>query len=162
MRSMFIFIGLLCVGSVSIWIGTSCLLGHRRFEYISPHYYSGGINYASIPLGIMGVIWAFAFGLSLPESVGLILAYVSLGFGLLCLLFNFTQPTFITPQWYRWLKENHGDIMPWLRQDVESMGYSEWKKRTKTIAELEDWVMDVKKRYRWEIEAVKKHRGVPK
>jgi hypothetical protein len=157
---MFVFIGLLCVGSISIGIGISCLLGYRRFEYIFPHYYSSGITYASIPLGIMAIIWAFAFGLALSEGVGLILTCVSLGFGLIGLLFNFTQPAFLKPKWYRWLKKNHGDIMPWLRQDVRRMGYDEWKKRTKTIAELEDWATEVRRRYRWEIETIKRQEGI--
>ncbi len=48
MRSEFLFVGLLCVGGISIWIGVSVLLGYRRIDHILPHYYSGGI-YASIP-----------------------------------------------------------------------------------------------------------------
>ena len=148
-------------GIYSVYLGISGKLGYRRLTYIFPMYYSGGINYASIPMGIMAIIWAFAFGLIVTDEVGLVLTYISLAFGFLGMVFNFIQPKFLTPQWYRWLKENHGDIMPWLRQDVESMGYSEWKKRTQTVAELEDWAIDVRKRYRWEIEAVKKHGGFP-
>lgn len=157
MRSMLLFIGLLCIGSSSIWVGVRCLLGYRRFEYIFPHYYSGGINYASIPLGIMAIIWAIAFGLIVSDTVGLVLTYISVVFGLLGVAFNFIQPAFLTPQWYRWLKENHGDIMPWLRQDAEHMSYRKWKERTKTILELEDWAIDVRKRYTWEIESFKKY-----
>ncbi len=150
MRSVFLFMGLLSVGCISIWIGISCLLGHRRFDYIFPHYYSGGINYASIPLGIMGIIWAFAFGLDLPENIGLVLTYISLGFGFVGLLFNFIQPAFLTPKWYRWLTENHGDIIPLLRKEAfeeEKKHRNSWTNRVKTQAGLERWVMEVQRKH---------------
>ncbi len=157
----YMFLILFGVGIYSVYLGISGTLGYRRLTYIFPMYYSGGINYASIPMGIMAIIWAFAFGLIVTDEVGLVLTYISLAFGLLGMVFNFIQPAFLTPQWYRWLKETHGDIMPWLRQDARHMGYSKWKKRTKTIAELEDWAIDVRKRYRQEIEVVEKQEGFP-
>lgn len=107
----------------------------------------------------MCLLWAFAVIVPLPELWANIIAILAIGFGLLGLLFNFIQPAFLTPKWYRWLKENHGDIMPWLRQDVRRMGYDKWKKRTKTIAELEEWATEVRRRYRWEIETIKRQEG---
>ena len=161
MTSVSFFFIMLIFGLISIGIGISIYRGYRRYEYIYPYYYSGAANYASIPFGIMFLMWGILSILKVPDNVGLLFTTVSILIGLTGLVFNFIQPQFMRPQWYRWLKENHGDIMPWLRQDVESMGYSEWKERTKTITELEDWAIDVRKRYRWEIEAVKKNGGFP-
>ena len=155
------FLSLIIVAMISIYAGVSGTLGYRRQTYILPHYYSGGINYASLPGGVACLFWAIMGIIPLPELWANTLGFLGMGFGLLGLLFNFVQPAFLTPHWYRWLKSQHGDIMPWLRQDMESMGYSEWKERTKTITELEDWAIDVRKRYRWEIEAVKKNGGFP-
>ena len=61
---------LLIVGLVSIYAGISGTLGYRRQTYIFPHYYSGGINYASIPGGIMCLLWAFAVIVSLFGAMG--------------------------------------------------------------------------------------------
>ncbi len=152
----YIFLTLLSAGMYSIYLGASGTLGYRRLTYILPNYQSGGINYASIPMGIMMVVWAFIYTFPISDKWVWFFTYVSLGCGLVGLFFNFIQPTFLTPKWYRWLKDKHGDIMPWLRQDVNDTGYSTWRKRTETIAELDDWAVDVRKRYNWEIEIVKK------
>ncbi len=147
---------LLGVGLGSIYLGVSGTLGYRRQTYILPHYYSGGINYASLPGGIACILWAVIVIIPLPELWANTFGYTGLALALLGLLFNFIQPAFLTPQWYRWLKEHHGDIMLWLREEVQAMGYRNWRRRTKTIPELDKWASDVRIKYRREIEMVKR------
>lgn len=149
-------LGLIVVGLGSIYLGVSGTLGYRRQTYILPHYYSGGINYTSLPGGIACLLWAILGLIQLPELWANTLGYTGLGLALLGILLNFIQPVFLTPHWYRWLKEHHGDIMPWLRQDVKRIGYGNWKRRTKTIPELEEWANEVRERYRREIEMFKR------
>lgn len=171
MASTNFFIVMLGVGSFAIYLGVSGLLGYRRQEYIFPHYYSGGINYASIPLGTMGIIWAFLAVLKLPIGLSNFFLFISLGIGLLGLLLNFLQPKFMTPQWYRWLEDNHEDILHLLHRDAREMGYNKWKKQTRTQEGLEAWVAEVRQKHgirignlsleAWADEARRKH-GVKK
>jgi hypothetical protein len=140
------FLLLIIVGLISIYAGISGTCGYRRQTYIFPHYYSGGINYASLPGGIMCLLWAFAMMMSFSESWSNFFAILGISFGLLALLFNFIQPNFLTPKWYRWLMENHKVIMPWLREDVAKIGYDEWRQRTDTQEGLEAWVAEVREK----------------
>ncbi len=140
------------IGILMICVGMSGLLGYRRHAYIFPFsygYVTGGVNYGSIPLGIMSLIWALAF-FHWPESLIQTLLVISLGFGLAGVLFGIMQPSFLDPQWYRWLKENHTDIMLLLRREIMDMGYKEWKRRTRTQQGLEEWVVEVRHKHGFE------------
>ncbi len=146
---------LIVAGLGLIYIGISGTLGYRRQAYILPQYYSGA-NYSSLPGGIACLLWAIPGLIPLPELWANTLGYMGLGFMLLGFLLIFIEPAFLTPHWYRWLEEHHGDIMPWLRQDVKRIGYRIWKRRTKTIPELDEWANEVRERYRREIEMFKR------
>lgn len=143
-----LFFILLAIGVFLIYTGLAGYMGRRRLEYIFPHYYSSGINYASIPLGITVLIWAFAFGLPLPNWIVGTMVYISFGTGFVGLLFNFVQPSFLKPQWYRWLMENHRDVVPLLREDVARMGYKRWKELTETQQGLAEWVAEVRRTHK--------------
>ena len=145
--SALFFLIFISIGFYSIWSGIRIISGKSRLAYIFPHYYSGAINYASIPIGITAILWGFIAILPLPETWNYILIYLSIAIGLVGLILNFTQPKSMTPHWYRWLKENHPDIMPLLRQEVASIGYQEWQKRTQTREGLETWVVEVRRKH---------------
>ena len=138
---------MLTLGLISIGIGTSLLTGSRRFEYIYPHYYSGGIKYASIPGGIMFLIWGASALLQVTDNIGLILTSISLVFGLAGLVLNFVQPRFMKPTWYRWLEDNHKEIIPLLRGDAQKIGYQKWLAQTQTQEGLEEWVATVRRKH---------------
>jgi hypothetical protein len=134
------------VGILSIYLGLSGSLGHRRLTYILPNYYSSGINYASIPGGVFLLLLGVVILFPLPNLLEYILVWLSVIFGLIGLLFNFFPPSFLEPEWYRWLKKEHGDILPSLQQDVEKMGYRQWRSQTETIADLDRWATEVRRK----------------
>ena len=148
MTSILFFTIMLAVGIISIWLGINILQGHRRYDYIYPHYYSGAINYASIPLGTMSLILAFIAALKVTDTLGLFVTSIAILIGLVGLALNFIQPKFMRPQWYRWLEENHEDIMHFLHRDAREMGYQKWKEQTQTQEGLEAWVEEVRRKHR--------------
>jgi hypothetical protein len=150
MTSVLFFLILFGVGVVLIGVGISIFQGYRRFDYIFPHYYSGAANYASIPLGIMLLMWAFLAVLNVSDNVGLLLTSVSLVIGLAGLALNFIQPKFMRPQWYRWLEDNHEDILHLLHRDTREIGYRKWQKQAQTQEGLEEWVAEVRLKHRLE------------
>ncbi len=93
-----------------------------------------------------GVIFTFPF----PESLAWVLLFTSEGIGFIGVLLGMLQPKILMPEWYRWLKTNHKDIMPWLREDVERMGYDVWRQQTETQEELEAWVEEVRHKYKFD------------
>ena len=149
MPDYLLIVVLVIIGVWLIYVGGSGLLGYRRYAYIFPSsygYVTGGVNYGSIPLGIMSLIWALAF-FRLPQPWNQALLFISLGFGLIGLLFGIIQPSFLDPHWYRWLKENHRDIMPMLQVVIREIGYEEWERQTKTQIGLEEWVTEVRRKH---------------
>jgi hypothetical protein len=138
---------LLLIGLSSLLLGITGVLGYRRYTYIFPFYYSGGLNYASIPWGItflllviVGITPQDSFLSNFCEIVSLILI-------LLGLIWSFTQPAFLTPKWLRWLVANHEEIIPMLVRDVRERGYKNWKEKTKTQEGLEEWVAEVRHKH---------------
>lgn len=145
-----VFWGLLGGGIVLVYIGLSGLLGYRRRAYIFQFeygYVTSGVNYGSIPLGIMGISWAILLVTPLQEVWQTICLFTSLPLSVIGVLLGMFQPRFMMPGWYRWLKENHADVLPLLREDVRRMGYDTWRKRTATQEGLERWVAEVRRKH---------------
>ena len=150
MQTILLFSILFGSGVVLVCLGLSGFLGYRRKSYILWYeygYVSGGINYGSIPLGITCIMWAFIFTLPIQEKTASAFLFISLGIGFVGILFGIFQPKFLMPQWYRWLRTNHKDIMPLLRKDVTRIGYDVWQERTRTQAGLEAWVAEVRQKH---------------
>ncbi len=149
MQTVLLFFILFSTGVLLLYLGVSGYLGYRRRSYIQWYYYgyvTGGINYGSIPLGIMSIMWAFIFTVSFPEDFFWFLFYMSAVIGMIGILFGVFQPKFMLPRWYRWLEINHSDIMPYLEKDVRQRGYKTWQRQTKTQEGLEAWVAEVRKK----------------
>lgn len=133
-----------------VYIGVRGLLGYRRAGYLFPFrygYVGGLVNYGAIPLGIMAIGWVIIIILPLPEHWEGYFFIISSLIGFLGVLLGVFQPRFMLPQWYRWLQENHKDILPLLREDVRRMGYKTWRRRTDTQESLEEWVAEVRWRH---------------
>lgn len=118
--------------------------GFKGF-YMTDHIYTGRI-YAAIPFGVAFLFFAAA---TIPTDIdtGLILGYIGGAFGILGLIFAFTQPSFLKPAWLKWLEREHGDIMPLLRKEAQKMGLNVWNERIQTQADLEKWVKEVRQKY---------------
>ncbi len=139
---------MLLLGSSLIYLGISGVFGYRRDTYIFPSYLSGGVNYAALPGGTAFLL--LVIGRLTPEG-SFVYSLFQIVAGILMLLgvlWTFTQPTFLTPKWLRWLRENSDDISPWIIPEIEAMGYANWKERTKTQVGLEEWVAEVREKHK--------------
>ncbi|MBN1933168.1 MAG: hypothetical protein JW934_00810 [Anaerolineae bacterium] len=77
-----------------------------------------------------------------------------LGFGFLLVVW---QPRWVLPRWYRWLKDNYGNIMPQLREDAQRIGRWEWAAMVRTQEGLEQWARSVQQR----VDAERQPKGPP-
>lgn len=103
--------------------------------------------YFALPTTVIGLIIGF-MGLLLPsldpnaDSVLVAFAIFGLGF-----LLAYLEPDWMSPTWYRWLKREHIDILPYLAQEAHQLGREEWLSRVKTQADLEQWVAEVRRKH---------------
>lgn len=150
MDRLFLFIGCFGLGFFSLYLGIGGLLGYRRKSYILPFeygYVGAGISYSMIPMGIACIIFPFS-SLFMPkfESLALVITNIAGLISFIGILFGVFQPKFMMPMWYRWLRTNHNEIMPYLREDVERRGYEIWREQTDTQEGLEAWVAEVREK----------------
>jgi len=119
--------------------------GNKSY-YMIDHIYAGRV-YVAIPAGIAFLIFGLA---AIPESpdVSLNIIGVGLVIGVIGLAFGFTQPSFLKPPWLRWLEREHSELMPFLRKEANRMGLNVWNKRIQSQEDLEDWVEEVRDKYR--------------
>jgi hypothetical protein len=57
------------------------------------------------------------------------------------------QPGWLLPKWYRWLLNEHGDILDFLEEEARVIGKWEWQRRISTQGTLEEWVAEVRSKY---------------
>jgi len=53
----------------------------------------------------------------------------------------------MAPDWYRWVKKEHGDILPYLVRDAYELGREAWMERVRTQEGLEEWATEVRRKY---------------
>jgi hypothetical protein len=75
------------------------------------------------------------------------LTFVSFGFLGSGFIFAYFEPDWLSPAWYRWLKKEHGDILPYLAEEAHRLGREEWLKRVETREDLERWAEEVRHKY---------------
>jgi hypothetical protein len=128
---------LAALGIISLLRGIWMLGGGDKSWYVSSNAYAG-FTYAQIPVGICFICLAIAAATHLELFAG-----VGVGFGVVGLLFNFLQPSFLKPARLRGLECEHGDIINLLIEDANRMGLEVWEKRVETQANLDAWVAKV-------------------
>lgn len=103
--------------------------------------------YFALPTIALGFLVGL-IGLSLP-SLDPDGNLVLIAFGLwgMSFVLAYFEPAWLSPAWYRWLKREHGDIMPYLAVDAHEMGRQAWLQRVETQAGLADWVEEVRRKY---------------
>jgi hypothetical protein len=129
---------LAALGIVSLLRGIWMLGGGGKGWYVSSDAYAG-FTYAQIPVGICFICLAIAAATHLELFAG-----VGVGFGVVGLLFNFLQPSFLKPAWLKGLEREHGDIINLLIEDANRMGLEVWEKRVETQANLDAWAAEVR------------------
>ncbi len=152
------YYGLACLLLVDIafaiwWIRMRLGLDKRWFVVPAAPLISRGFYFA-LPTFVVG----FAIGLvdillivrdPHADSTLSLIGLGIIGFGYIPAYF---EPDWMSPAWYRWLKKEHGDILPYLAEEAHQLGRTEWLKRVQTQADLERWVEDYRSRH-----GVKKH-----
>ncbi|KAA3664739.1 MAG: hypothetical protein DWQ04_04170 [Chloroflexi bacterium] len=111
------------------------------FLTLSPH--GAGSAYGTIPLGLGLLLWSFAFVPFVPSNRQLPLIFVG---GIVTFLGLFIFPKFLNPKWLWWLIQEHGDIIPILRNEIQEMGDKNWDRQINIQEELEEWVLEVKQK----------------
>jgi hypothetical protein len=122
-------------GPVSVWY-----LAHGLYAV-----YAGGLNYFSIPFGIVMALWALALSPFVPDGWKLWLFNIGTVGGFLGVILA----RFLKPRWLRWLEREHGKIVPLLRNEIQEMGYHEWDQRINTQRDLEQWVEEARRKHGW-------------
>lgn len=118
----------------------------NKATYMADHIYAGRV-YAAIPWGIAAILVATG-ALSKNIDVGYILILAGGGFVLLGLIIAFIQPSFLKPEWLKWLEREYGEMIPIFRSEVQKMGDDKWNERIQTQEDLEEWVEEVKRKYK--------------
>jgi hypothetical protein len=104
--------------------------------------------------------------MTLPASVSFFMSAVALlwpeldertrlfeysGFVLILgIILTFWRPRWLVPRWLLWLEDNHGEIYSQLREEAQKLGAREWEKRVSTQEGLEEWAMEVRRKYGWD------------
>ena len=83
-----------------------------------------------------------------PNSTpALYFLYTAFGLWGMSFVFAYLEPDWMSPAWYRWLKHEHGDILPYLAQEAHEMGRAEWLARVQTQEDLEQWVAEFRHKH---------------
>jgi hypothetical protein len=130
------------------WIRAKLGLDKRWFVVPAAPFISRGFYFA-LPTFVIG----FAVGLIGLLSVAVdpyadpTLMFVAFGFWGMGFIFAYFEPDWLSPAWYRWLKKEHGDILPYLAEEAHQLGRKEWLKQVQTQEDLERWVEEVRHKY---------------
>lgn len=116
---------------------------------------SAGSSFGYIPSGLaimLVCIWALEYlaGLFNGFWTGWCVPWLIIVFPLsgLSLFLMIRQPVWIQPAWYRWLINHHSDILEILREEATKQGARTWSRRVRTQKGLEQWVLDVREKYK--------------
>ncbi len=103
-------------------------------------------NYFAVPIGIGLAIWALSVSPLTPDKCKLTVLIIGTVVGLVAAI---PARLLLKPRWLRWLENTHGNIMPLLQSEIREEGLSNWDRRINTQIELEQWVIEVRRKYGW-------------
>lgn len=107
--------------------------------------------YFALPTVILGFVTGIAGMLLVVfdprDANSLLLFYITFGFWGTSFIFAYFEPDWLSPEWYRWLKREHGDIIPYLVMDAHEMDRKAWMQRVETQPDLEEWVAEVRRKH---------------
>jgi hypothetical protein len=132
-------------GLIQIILGLSFHLGYLRRSIIYWTTFTSSI-YAAVPLGISFLCLSVGSQLPSPglRQVFLIIAGIFLVIGI---VLGLTMPQFLTPWWFRYLRENYDESFIFVLLKDAADNYSSWTKRTQTQEGLEEWVAEVRRKH---------------
>lgn len=128
--------------------------GYDKRWFIAPSPVISSSFYFALPSAIVGMTISL-IGMFMvvqdphnPE-IGIEVYLMCIGFGVILTgyIFAFLEPDWMSPDWYRWLKRNYGDVMPYLKLDAHELGRKEWMRRVATQEGLEAWAKEARQKY---------------
>jgi hypothetical protein len=105
--------------------------------------------YLGIPLGIGMLVLALAVLFPDLEDRRRVFDYATILL-ITSFILAFWRPRWLVPRWLLWLEDNHGEIYAQLREEAQKLGAREWEKRVSTQEGLEEWAMEVRRKYGWD------------
>jgi hypothetical protein len=141
------------------WIRMKLGVDKRWFVHPSKSFVSRGL-YFTLPTTTIGltsfligtVIWTLdpnepffkseISNLILNASLVIFAVCFILGF-----VFAYFEPDWMSPDWFRWLKREHSDILDLLEREADKLGRAKWFPIVKTQEGLETWVAEVRHKY---------------
>lgn len=105
--------------------------------------------YAAVPLGV--ALLFFGFGAQVSSSdLKRVFLIAAISFGIIGIILGLTMPQFLTPWWFRFLREEYDEFFILILMKDAAKDYSGWKERTKTKEGLASWADEVRRRTRIE------------
>ena len=132
------------------WVRMRLGLDKRWFVIPAAPLISRGFYFflPSFVLGFaIGLVDLWQIALDPYSNKGTPLLFVGFGFWGLGFVFSYFEPDWLSPTWYRWLKREHGDILPYLEQEANRLGRTNWLRRVRTQEGLEEWVAEVRRKH---------------
>lgn len=141
---------LIALGIIFVIVGLSFHLGYYRAVIVYWTTFTSGI-YAMVPSGIGMIFLSLMTRFPYPDERGIWFMAVAFVFLTIGIVSGATMPKFLTPWWFRYLRENYEDpfVIHILMKDA-TKDYSEWKKRTSTQEGLVAWANEVRQKTRLE------------
>jgi hypothetical protein len=132
------------------WVRMRLGLDKRWFVVPAAPLISRGFYFA-LPTFLLGFAVGLVSGIFValdPHNADILfLQFVTFGFWGMGFVLAYFEPDWLSPAWYRWLKKEHGDILPYLAEEAHQLGREEWLKRVQTQEDLERWAETVRHKY---------------
>ncbi len=100
------------------------------------------IPFLSLSLGLSMAMFFPKTGLLNELGSTVMTVGIFLGFALV-----FFPKSLIYPSWVNWIDQNHKDNLNILRKEVANIGLNEWAERVQTQEDLENWIIEVYRKY---------------
>ena len=143
---------LIAFGLIVVAFGIWTRLGKNRAWYLVPNYYvllpkSG--HYALPVAGLMLILLGISLLFPHSEFGDNIMWWGAFPLMVIVFLIVVFEPKWFKPQWIQWLEENHRDILELLIEEArKTSNWKDWAERVSTQEGLEEWVSEVREKYR--------------
>lgn len=145
---LFLMIGFLfLVGGVLMYSGIYKSWWLNESTPITPTGIAYGLFPGSIIFFILAYIGYFQPAPSLRDNLLYFLGTPSI---LLSIIFSMWQPRWLKPKWLRWLETHHSLILGLLCEEARKEEWSKWNRRVSTQEGLEEWVEEVRHKYKFD------------
>jgi hypothetical protein len=109
-----------------------------------------GTSYGLPFVGTAFLVIAFVSELAVILP-GRFVSFLFMGLIITAIIAAFWQPDWLKPNWWRWIEQNHADIIPLLQKDIHPVPGGrdprKWDEWVNTQQGLEEWVEEVRRKH---------------